>query len=604
MPMRGENWRFWLPVVLLAAFAVYTGQKLVRAHVDREISVPNYFFTRDLPGRRGGIYDSTGTYALAMSVPVWEYRLDPVELTNGVVRRPGEPVRPHKAIVKTISDTLGIDYQTLLGMSRNVKNRYQYLSLSSNIDAHRTLADSTLVRGVAIEDRQIRQYFNGRRLCHVLGAVNVDGVGLAGIELKYNSYLTGVPGKIHGMVDGSRSRRELYDKRIVSSQPVPGADIYLTIDHNVQYEAESALDWGIKEFGAGSGWCIVMDSKTGAVLALASSPTYEPARFGRSSDAMKINRAVNYTYEPGSVMKPITAAAAIDLGIATPETMYSSDRYDRRYFKLPGDSHGWDPQISVRKAIVKSSNIVIGKLGVDIGPRRLWEYMKKFGFGERTGIELPGEEKGQFPHWKVWDKVKWSRAPIGQGVSVTAIQLASAYQAIANDGLRMQPRIVRKVVGADGKVLIDNTPKPLDRPISAKTARIMRDVMKDVATHKGTARRAAIRGYTTAGKTGTAQKVVNGTYSQTLYVATFCGIIPADDPRLVILVSLDFDRPAECHQGGNSSAPVYRRIASAATRYLMIPADKPEEFVDFDDEDEYDRAIDERISKQEGPVGD
>jgi cell division protein FtsI (penicillin-binding protein 3) len=303
-------------------------------------------------------------------------------------------------------------------------------------------------------------------------------------------------------------------------------------------------------------------------------------------------------------MKPITAAAAIDLGIVTPETMYSTDRYDRRYFMLPGDAHGWDPRISVRKAIVKSSNIVIGKLGVDIGPRRLWGYMKKFGFGERTGIELPGEEKGQFPHWKVWDKVKWSRAPIGQGVNVTAIQMASAYQAIANDGLRMQPRIVRKVVGADGKVLIDNTPKPLDRPISAKTARIMRDVMKDVATHKGTAHRAAIRGYTTAGKTGTAQKVINGIYSKTLYVATFCGIIPADDPRLVILVSLDFDRPAARHQGGNSSAPVYRRIASAATRYLMIPADKPEEFEDFDEEDEYDRILDERAKKQEKAVAD
>jgi cell division protein FtsI (penicillin-binding protein 3) len=230
--------------------------------------------------------------------------------------------------------------------------------------------------------------------------------------------------------------------------------------------------------------------------------------------------------------------------------------------------------------------------------------MKKFGFGERTGIELPGEEKGQFPHWKVWDKVKWSRAPIGQGVNVTAIQLASAYQAIANDGLRMQPRIVRKVVGADGKVLIDNTPKPLGRPISAKTARIMRDVMKDVATRNGTAHRAAIRGYTTAGKTGTAQKVINGIYSQTLYVATFCGIIPADDPRLVILVSLDFDRPAARHQGGNSSAPVYRRIASAATRYLMIPADKPEEFEDFDEEDEYDRILDERAKKQEKAVAD
>lgn len=599
MPMRGENLRFWLPVFMLAVLSAYSGQKLIRAHVDREISVPNYYFTRDLAGRRGNIYDSFGkNYPLVKSVPLWEYRLDPVSLTNGVVRRRGEPPRPREAIVKTISDALGLDYRTVLRMSHNPKNRYQFLAMSSNIDAHRTLADSTLVRGVSIEDRQIRQYLNGRRFSHVLGAVNVDGVGLAGIELKYNRHLTGVPGKIRGMVDGSRSRRELYDKRIVSIDPVPGADVYLTVDHNIQYEVETALAWGIENFGAAAGWSLVMDSRSGAVLALASLPDFDPVRYGRSAEMTRVNRVLNYTYEPGSVMKTITAAAAIDSGMATPETTYSSDRYDERYFRLPGDgNHRWDPRISVRTAIVKSSNIVIGKLGVDLGPRRLWEYMRAFGFGEKTGIELPGEEKGLLPYWKSWDKIKWSRAPIGQGVSVTALQLASAYQSIANDGFRMQPRIVAKVVGADGTVIADNAPKPLGRPISAKAARAMRDIMKGVAAPGGTARRAAVRGYSVAGKTGTAQKVVDGRYSESLYVATFCGMIPADEPRLVILVTLDFDRKTQFHQGGNSSGPVFKRIATAVTRYLMIPADKPEELEEFDDDDEFDKMLEERAQK-------
>ena len=594
MPMRGENWRFWVPVFALAVLAVYSGQKLIRAHIDKDISVPNYYFTRDLAGRRGSVYDRKGN-PLVKSVPVWEYRLDPVGLTNGVVRRRGEPPRPREAIVKTISDSLGLDYRAVLKMSHNPRNRYQFLAMSSNIDSHRTLANSSLVRGVAIEDRQIRQYLNGRRFSHVLGAVNVDGVGLAGVELRYNRYLTGVPGKIRGMVDGSRSRRELYDKRIVSIDPVAGADVHLTVDLNLQYEVETALESGLKQFGACAGWSVIMDSRTGAILAMASLPDYDPVRYGRSQESAKINRVTNYTYEPGSVMKTITAAAAIDSGIVTPSTTYCTDRYDKRYFRLPGDgSHRWDPRISIREAIVKSSNIVIGKLGVDLGPERLWTYMRAFGFGGKTGIELPGEEIGLLPYWKRWDKIKWSRAPIGQGVSVTAIQLASAYQAIANDGLRMKPRIVEKVVGPDGREIVSNPPRPLGRPISEKAARAMREIMKGVAAPGGTARRAAVRGYSVAGKTGTAQKVINGRYSESLYLATFCAMMPADEPRLVILVTLDFDHRTLYHQGGNSAGPIFRRIATAASRYLMIPSDRPEEFEEFDDDDEFDRILEER----------
>ena len=292
MPMRGENWRFWLPVLGLLAFAVYSTTFLVKAHLDPEVNAPDYFFTEDLLARRGSIYSAYGkSYPFAKSVPFWEYRLDPVALTNAVVRRPREPRRPPKAIVKTIADALGMEYRRVLDMANSGPKRgyrSQFLAISSDPDAHRTLADSKLVAGVAISDQQVRQYIHGRRLCHVLGSVNADHCGSAGIEQRFNRELTGTPGTIQGVRDARK--RELYDKRKVSIDPIPGADVYLTIDHNIQFEAEDALRWGIKEYGAGSGWCIVMDSRTGAVLAMASMPDFEPLSYGHVSDDAKINR--------------------------------------------------------------------------------------------------------------------------------------------------------------------------------------------------------------------------------------------------------------------------------------------------------------------------
>ena len=598
--MRGENWRFWLPVAVLVLFASYSAAKLVRAHVDPEVDAPDYFFSRQLLARRGSIYSAHGKdYPFAKSVPFWEYHLDPVSLTNAVVRPKDEKhPRTPAAILKTIADALKLDYGKVKKMAANTKNRYQFLALSSDPEAHRTLANSHLVAGVAIADQQVRQYLHGRRLSHVLGSVNAEGRGSAGLEQRFNRELTGMPGTIKGMRDARG--RELYDKRKISIDPIPGADLYLTIDHNIQFETEDALKWGLKEYGAGSGWCIVMDAKTGAILSMASLPDFEPLNFGRVSDNAKVNRAVSFVYEPGSVMKVITAAAAIDVGFVSPGSVYNTDRYDKRYYKLPGDgSHKWEPTMTVRDAIVHSSNIVIGKLGYDFGPLRLHDAMKRFGFGEKTGIELPGEQYGILPnpHKRMWDKASQSRAAIGQFVAVTPIQLVSAYQSIANDGIRMKPYLVDRIVEPDGTTVFRHSPEPMGRTVSAKTARTMREVMLGVASPQGTARRAAIRGYSVAGKTGTAQKAKNGRYQDGLYRASFCGIVPASDPHLVILVTLDFDQRTKFHQGGNSAGPVFKRVALAALRYLMIQPDRPDELVEFSDDDEYDRIMEERSQK-------
>ena len=600
MPMRGENWRFWLPVFALFLFAAYSTEKLVCAHLNPEVDAPDYVFSRQLLARRGSIYSAQGKeYPFVKSVPFWEYHLDPVALTNAVVRPRGEKQkRVPKAILKTIADALKLDYRRVLKMAENTRRRYQLLALSSDPDAHRIIADSRLVGGVAITDQQVRQYLHGRRLCHVLGSINAEHCGSAGLEQRFNRELTGSPGTIKGMRDARG--HEIYDKRKISIDPVPGADIYLTIDHNIQFETEDALKWGLGEFGAGSGWCIVMDSRTGAILAMASFPDFDPLAFGRTPDAARLNRAIGFVYEPGSVMKVITAAAAIDAGFVRPDSIYSTDRYDPRYYKLPGDgSHKWEPTMTVKDAIVHSSNIVIGKLGYDFGPQRLYDAMKRFGFGAKTGIELPGEEYGILPdpRKRIWDKASQSRAAIGQFVAVTPIQLVSAYQSIANDGIRMKPYLVDRIVESDGTTAFRRSPEPLGRTVSAETARTMREVMLDVASSKGTARRAAIRGYSVAGKTGTAQKAKNGRYQDGLYRASFCGIVPASDPHLVVLVTLDFDQRTKFHQGGNSAGPVFKRVATAALRYLMIQPDRPEELIEFSDDDEFDQIMEERSKK-------
>lgn len=254
--------------------------------------------------------------------------------------------------------------------------------------------------------------------------------------------------------------------------------------------------------------------------------------------------------------------------------------------------------MSVREALVHSSNIVFGKLGFDLGPHKLYNYMTEFGLGRKSGIELPGEETGIIPNWQRWDKVKWSRAPIGQGVAVTAIQMAAAYAAIGNDGELLRPYIVEKIVQHDGEVIYQHAKEVVGRPITPSTARKVRDMMTGVAKKGGTAKRAAVPGYTIAGKTGTAQMKEGRGYSSTAYNASFIGIIPAVAPEVVILVT--YQKPYYCrsksvsesvgvpifnHQGGLCAAPTFSQIAKSVLRYLEIAPDVPDDIPDEDEEE-------------------
>lgn len=601
---RNEIARFVLPLAGLGVAAAGLAVRLVYLHLDlvaKKPPAPNYIFTRYLQGQRGSIIAASGV-TFAKTTPVWEYRLDAVVAGKDPVN-PKKPIEPWRRMekIKTVAACLNLPLVAVMDAYAQTNRRYQYLATSDDQGAHDVLADpSNHFRELAIQEKQVRVYPQGRRLSHVLGFVSKDptnAVGGAGLELRYERYLKGTPGQVHGAKDAvgreERSRRDLdIDAR-------PGCDVYLTIDHNVQFETEKALREGLARHRAARAWAIVLAVKTGAVLAMASLPDYEPERFNRSSADARVNRAISESYEPGSVMKVLTACAAMNEGMLGPDSQISTARDDPNYYRLPGDAgHRWEATISLRDALVHSSNIVFGKLGCDLGPRRLWEYMIAFGFGRKTGVELPGEETGIVPNWRQWDKVKWSRAPIGQGVAVTALQLAAAYAAIGNDGELLRPYLVEKVVQADGEEIYRHHRDVVGRPIAASVARTVREMMIGVAKKGGTARRAAVPGYTVAGKTGTAQMKEGRGYSSTDYNASFIGIVPATRPEIVILVT--YQKPLHCrsratseatgvpmfnHQGGLCAAPTFREIASVVLRYLEIEPDVPDEVPEEEEED-------------------
>ena len=586
---RSEKWKLILIVFLMGFAVALVGFRLVRLHLDSS-SDPNaynaYSFTREIPGPRGTIYDANGrSCPLAVSIPVWEYHVDPDSVDLAKKKKDKTP-RTREDIARTVADALKMPYKDVLAKFQlpppdadghiPSHSRYVPLAVSSDDAAHRILSDPALVSGVNIEERQVRQYPHGRQMCHVIGFVNALGIGCAGIEQQYNRYLTGIPGKVEGVRDARRA--EIYDRRKVSTPPLPGADVFLTIDHNIQYEAETALAETIQHFRAEGGWALVENAKTGAILAMASYPDFDPAHYGDATDACWLNRVLAIVYEPGSIMKAVTVAAAMNEHLVTPNTVFDAYQGSWEYAGHILHDHPTG-RLTVAQALAKSSNIVCAKIGLLLGPERLYRYLRAFGFGGKVGLELPGEENGLLSPWQKWDAVKPSRVPIGQGVAVTALQIVNAYSTLANDGTMVKPYLVEKIVSAGGDPVYEHRREVVGHPVRPEVARSVRNMLRGV-TEEGTGRRAFIKGYSVAGKTGTAQKVVDGRYSDSQYWASFCGMVPASDPALVILVTVDHPQPQ--HTGGFVSCPVFNRIATAALRYLEIPPDRPEEVLDED----------------------
>ncbi|MBN1557594.1 MAG: penicillin-binding protein 2 [Lentisphaerae bacterium] len=422
--------------------------------------------------------------------------------------------------------------------------------------------------GVFFEDARLRYYPQGRFMCHVLGFVNHENVPGGGVELSMHEYLKGCPGLLVSRKNALR--QELYNRRDRYIPSVAGADVRLTLDQNIQYAVEKALDGVMEEHAAKGAWAIVQRVSTGEILAMASRPAFDPNRFNEvdSQDPFK-NRAIAYVYEPGSTLKVATIAAALNEGTVHPDSVFDCENGAWWYGNHVLHDYKAFPRLTLADGLKKSSNILTAKVALTLREETLYRYLRDFGLGGPLEIDLPGEEHGILHPVSSWSAVSASRIGIGQGVAVTALQMLGVVAAIANDGCLMRPYCVASVRRPGGVVLARTEPRVLSRPIRPETARLMRALMYRVTEEGGTGWRARVPGYTVAGKTGTAQKPVAGGYSSTAYIASFAGFVPADKPEIAAIVVVDEPQPQ--HTGGRVAAPAFATIAAETARYLGLP---------------------------------
>ncbi|MEG2464469.1 MAG: penicillin-binding protein 2 [Kiritimatiellia bacterium] len=558
--------------------------QLVRLHILRRGYVPPTYYVvkRDLLALRGRILDRNGK-PLAESLPGRMVFIDPQDpkLEGPRVDRSTLPL--------DVAKVLGVREEDVIKAFRETKNRSVRLCVTADESIiHEVLArqaaSTNRFAGIGMEEREIRSRPNGARLCHVLGYVNADGVGTYGIEQKYDRQLQGEKGRIITAVDAAR--REIRSRRAEDIPEIQGNDIWLTIDNNVQYIIENALSKALETYNADSGIILVQHVKTGELLGMATLPSFDPQHYSSVDTNLWKNIAISRNFEPGSVMKVITVAAALQHGVITERSTFDVGRAGIWYYAgRPLRDHAYGV-ITPREILAKSSNIGTAMIGLRLATpapqkgfrheyERLWYCFKSMGFGERVGLELPGEEGGILPHWSRWSKLSPTRMTIGQGVAVTAVQLCNAYATIANKGVRMRPTVIKEIRSAEGALIERNEPEVLGRPLSARVCHSMLTMMQAVTDRSqgGTARRAALKDYTVAGKTGTGQIPSNGVYNNQDYNASFVGIYPATAPELVILVNVEKPRGIY-HQGGNVAAPVFASVAEDIGHYLGIPADK------------------------------
>ncbi|HBB86283.1 MAG TPA: hypothetical protein DC047_01560, partial [Blastocatellia bacterium] len=380
------------------------------------------------------------------------------------------------------------------------------------------------------------------------------GNGLAGIEQAFNERIIGEPGKLFIEKD---SRGLAYASNEIPGRP--GQTIVLTIDQSIQYTAEAALTSAIAESHAKSGTAIVMDPHTGEILALANAPTFDPNNVGAAPPAARANWALQNIYEPGSTFKVVAYSAAIEKGLAKPDDHIDCQMGSITVAKRVIHDHHPFGNLTLTEALAKSSNVAAIKLGLRVGDPTMYDYITRFGFGARTGIELPGETAGMIHPLSRWLPSSIGSIAIGQEVGVTPLQMAAAFGALANDGVRIAPHLIREIRSATGTSIYRPNPEQ-HRVISKDTAHALRGMLEGV-TLNGTAKKAQLDGYSAAGKTGTAQKIDPQTkrYSNSKYIASFVGFAPVNNPAVVIIVVID--EPAGAYHGGDVAAPVFRQIA-------------------------------------------
>lgn len=421
------------------------------------------------------------------------------------------------------------------------------------------------VPGLGLIRAPHRFYPKGELVSHIVGFAGIDSQGLEGVELQYEAYLRGENNLI-------KYQRDALGRKISQNQSsslATGYNLTLTIDEVIQFIAEEELAQALKRTGAKSGSIVMMDPLTGAILAWALFPTFDPNQFSQFSAQDWRNRAVTDPYEPGSTLKIVVAAAALEEQTMTPETLIYGGEGQMAVAGTIVHDPAKTSWMTFSEAVAQSSNVGAIKIAMDLGQHRLYQYLKLFGFGEKTDIDLPGESSGILRELPKWSGRSLSSIAMGQEVAVTPIQLVVAMSAVANGGWLMTPYVVSSVVDSEGQALLTKTPQPKRRPISPKTAGMLTAILETAVEH-GTGKRAKLAEYRVAGKTGTAQKIDpnTGSYSSSNVIASFVGFAPVDQPRLTMLVVID--EPKIGNWGGEIAAPVFRKVAERVLPHLGV----------------------------------
>ncbi len=506
----------------------------------------------DVSAKRGSIYDRFGK-ELAGSESVESAFVVPKDV-------------PH------LADTLSLiaritheDPHQLLARCHN--KPFCWVARKADSETTKRIRDLGL-SGIFFQSESKRFYPKQELSAQTLGYVGMDDSGLSGIEREFDDELRGKPGKLAISVD---ARRNTFAS--VEQEPEPGENVILTIDQQIQYIAERELAAAIQETHAISGTVIVENPHTGEILALANQPTFDPNQTKQISANLK-NHAVSDVYEPGSTFKLVTIAAALEEKVTNPNEVFDCQMGSIVFNGMrirDSRPHGL---LSVTDVLAKSSDVGSIKIAARLGQDRFYKYIRDFGFGQQTGIELPSETRGLTKPVNKWSKVSIAAISMGQEIGISPIQLANLISTFANDGVAIPPRIVAaKVEPQKVPQMVAFHPAEGHRVISSVTAGEMKQMMRKVVL-EGTARKAILVGYSSAGKTGTAQKVdpATGAYSRTKYVASFAGFAPINNPAIVVAVILD--SAVGLHQGGQVSAPVFQRVAQQVLEYLHVPHDE------------------------------
>jgi cell division protein FtsI (penicillin-binding protein 3)/stage V sporulation protein D (sporulation-specific penicillin-binding protein) len=524
------------------------------------LAAEKHVYKQIIYAERGSILDANNE-VLAHNIPMETVVADATHLND------------REAVVDLISRELGVPAEQL---AEKLSSERRYIVIKREVPepASRSLREKLRaknLRGVYFEHDSNRMYPNGAMLCHVIGFTDFEHHGIQGVEASMEEYLHGQDG--YRFIEHNRAGQEIVPYRGQEHPPRDGYEVHLTVDLSLQNIVENEIDAAMKEYSPEKATIILMRPQTGEILAMANRPNFDlNLRSEAKPEEMK-NRAIIDMMEPGSTFKIVAAAAALNEHKLRPDSTIFCENGLWNFNGTALHDHRAFSYLSVRDILIKSSNIGAAKLALSVGEQKFYEYVRSFGFGERTGIELPGEINGLIRPPQSWSKISITRIPMGHEIAVTPLQMTVAMATIANGGKLMTPRIVKSITTSDGKIVSSLSPVMFRQVISPETAREIGDALRGVVSDRGTAAAAAVPGFTIAGKTGTAQKVdPRGGYEHGKYVVSFAGYLPAEHPEFVGLVVLDDAHTSkpELNYGGLIAGPIFSRVAEKAAQYLDL----------------------------------